>query len=82
MTKKDNDHMTQDEAELMLEKSDAVGEILEGIPSHIVLHVLMSIAADVGVQAKDAITKREFIADCVECLDYWYEDREQEEQDE
>lgn len=81
MTEK-TEMMTQEEAELMLEKADAVGEILTNTPSHIVLHVLMSIAADVGVQAKDDITKREFIADCVACLDYWYEDIEQEEQGE
>jgi hypothetical protein len=81
MTDKEN-HITDEECDLIEEKADAVGEALDGIPAHIVLHVLMRIAADVGVQAKDKLTKREFVADCVECLDFWYDVWEQEEQDE
>lgn len=81
MSKKEN-HMTDAECDLLDEKADAIGEILEGIPANIVLHALLRIAADLGVQAKDDISKREFIADCVECLDFWYETWEKEEQDE
>jgi hypothetical protein len=75
-------NMTEAECDLLDEKADAIGEILEGVPANIVLHALLRIAADLGVQAKSDITKREFIADCVECLDFWYDIWEKEEQDE
>lgn len=74
------DHMTTDEADMMIEKIDAVGSVLDNTPAHIVLHVLMNIAAEIGVQAKDKLTKREFVADCVECLDFWYEDWEEQDE--
>ena len=80
MSNKEND-MTDDECDLLEEKADAIGEILEGTRSHIVLHALMRIAAEVGVQSRDRMTKREFVADCVECLDFWYDTWEKEEQD-
>ena len=65
--------MNDEECDFIEEKSYAGGEVLEGFPAHIVLHVLMRVAADMGVQAKDKLTKREFVADCVECMDFWYD---------
>jgi chloramphenicol 3-O-phosphotransferase len=72
--------MTDEECDLIEEKADAIGEVLSETPSHIVLHALMRIVADVGVQAKDKMTKREFVADCVECLDFWYDVWEKEDE--
>lgn len=74
--------MTDEECDLLEEKADAIGEILTKTPTHIVLHALFRIVADVGVQNRDKLTKREFVADCVECLDFWYDTWEREEQDE
>ena len=81
MTEK-REMLTNEELDLVLEKVEAVGDVLDNTHAHIVLHVLMCIAADIGTSAKDKLTKREFIADCVECLDYWYEDLKKEGQDE
>jgi len=64
--------MTDEECDLIEARADAIGELLTNTPSHIVLHALLRIAADVGVQNKDRLTKREFVSDCVECLDFWY----------
>jgi hypothetical protein len=72
--------MTDAECDLIEEKADAIGEILTETPSHIVLHALMRVAADVGVQSKDRMTKREFVADCVECLGFWYDTWEKEDE--
>jgi hypothetical protein len=72
--------MTDAECDLIEEKADAIGEILTETPSHIVLHALMRVAADVGVQRKDRMTKREFVADCVECLGFWYDTWEKEDE--
>lgn len=80
MSKKFGDVMTDEECDLLEEKADAIGDILSDTPSHIVLHALMRIAADVGVQNKDNLTKREFVADCVECLDFWYDTWEREDE--
>lgn len=74
--------MTDAECDLIEEKADALGEILHGVPTHIVLHAVFRIIGDVGVQNKDKLTKREFVSDCVECLDFWYGTWEREEQDE
>ena len=79
MTKRPDETMTDAECDLLEEKADAIGDILSDTPSHIVLHALMRIAADVGVQNKDNLTKREFVADCVECLDFWYDTWEKED---
>ena len=68
-----NKNLTDEECDLLDEKADALGKILSDTPAHIVLHALMRIVADVGVQARDEMTKREFVADCVECLDFWYD---------
>jgi len=80
MTKRPDESMTDEECDLIEEKADAIGEVLSETPSHIVLHALMRIVADVGVQAKDKMTKREFVADCVECLDFWYDVWEKEDE--
>lgn len=79
---KQNDHMTDEECDLLDKKADAIGDILNDTPSLIVLHALMRIAADVGYQNRDNMTKREFVADCVECLDFWYDTWEREDRDE
>ncbi len=71
--KRYDDKMTDAECDLIDETADAVGNMLEGKPAYIMLHVLMRLAADMGVQAQDDLTKREFVADCVECLDFWYD---------
>ena len=76
---KQNEHLTEEECDLIEEKAEAIGEILDGTPAHVVLHALMRIATDVGVQRKDIMTKREFVADCVECLDFWYDTWERED---
>jgi hypothetical protein len=77
-----NENLTNEECDLLDEKADALGEILSDTPAHIVLHALMRLVADVGVQARDEMTKREFVADCVECLDFWYETWVKEDADE
>jgi hypothetical protein len=82
MNKRPEESMTDEECDLIEEKADAIGELLSDTPSIIVLHALMRIAADVGVQNKDNLTKREFVADCVECLDFWYDTWEREEANE
>jgi hypothetical protein len=74
--------ITKDEAVLIEEKVDAIGDALSGTPSYIALHVLCRVIADVGVRNKDTVTKREFVADCVECLDHWYEIWLEEDDDE
>lgn len=77
-----NDHMTNEECDLLEEKANAIGDVLDGTPTFIVLHALMRIAAEIGVANKDTLTKREFVADCVECLDFWYDTWEREDKDE
>jgi hypothetical protein len=65
--------ITKDEAVLVERSTLAVSELLVGIPAHIALHVMSSLSARIGVLSKDSVTKREFVADCVECLNQWYE---------
>ena len=77
---KENQHMTDEECDLLEKKVEAIGEILDNTPALVVLHAVMRIAADVGAQNKDTLTKREFVADCVECLDFWYDKWEREDE--
>ena len=82
MNKKPEDSMTDAECDLIEEKADAIGDILTDTPSHVALHALIRVAADVGVQGRDLMTKREFVASTVECLDFWYETWLKENEDE
>jgi hypothetical protein len=65
--------LTKGDLEEIWQYSDKLGVILEGAPAFLVLHVLCRLMADVGTQNTDRLTKREFVANAVECLDYWYE---------
>jgi hypothetical protein len=73
MNKKPEDSMTEAECDLIEEKADAIGALLSETPSHVALHALLRVAADVGVQGRDVMTKREFVASTVNCIDFWYD---------
>lgn len=74
--------MTDEECDLLNAKTDAIGELLTDTPAIIVLHAACRIIADIGAQNSDRMTKREFVADVVECLDFWMPYYQEEYDDE
>ena len=71
--------MTDDEKDKVFDLVSRIGDACDNSNAYLLAHALCHILADIGLQGKDRMTKRQFVAATVESLDFWYEKLSEED---